>query len=197
MTRTFGLPILLAALVGCASAPRERVVLLPGVNGKVGKVSITSTAGTAVVDEAYAAATVDTAGKVAVSSYGANGVQQGFAEALAALPPRPVSYILYFELDSDQLTPESAQQATSVLAEIAARPVADIVVIGHTDSMGELEYNDSLSRQRAEALRQALLEQGGDPARISAAGRGERELLVPTADATPEPRNRRAELNVR
>jgi len=35
------------------------------------------------------------------------------------------------------------------------------------------------------------------PERIQARGRGERELLVPTADEVREPRNRRVEINVR
>ena len=95
------------------------------------------------------------------------------------------------------LTADSAALARTVLAEIAARPVADVVVIGHTDRAGELDYNDRLSRQRAEALRARLVELGGDPARISVAGRGEREPLVPTGDGVAEPRNRRAELSVR
>ena len=100
-------------------------------------------------------------------------------------------------MNSDQLTKKSAEEAKTILADIAARPVADIVIIGHTDTMGELAYNDKLSLQRAESLRQQLIKLGGDPKRLSVAGRGEREPLIPTPDETPEPRNRRAELIVR
>ena len=42
-----------------------------------------------------------------------------------------------------------------------------------------------------------MVELGIPPSRIQAAGRGERELLVPTADDVAEPRNRRVEISVR
>lgn len=184
-------------ILGCASAPSERIVLLPGADGKVGKVAVSASGGNTIVGDPYGAATVNQDGTIVGSHSDATGVQRDFANALAALPPRPVSFTLYFELDSDQLTPHSQRQASAILAEIASRPVADIIVIGHTDTIGEMDYNDHLSRQRADALREALIKQGGDPARISAAGRGEREPIVPTADETPEPKNRRAELSVR
>ena len=76
-------------------------------------------------------------------------------------------------------------------------PLPDIMVIGHTDTVGGLEYNDRLSRARAERLRDLLAELGIPAARIEAAGRGKRELLVPTEENVSEARNRRVEINVR
>jgi outer membrane protein OmpA-like peptidoglycan-associated protein len=70
-------------------------------------------------------------------------------------------------------------------------------VIGHTDRVGADDANDALSLQRAQTMREAMLGLGIPPARIRAAGRGEREPLVPTADGVEEPRNRRVEINVR
>ena len=175
-------------LAGCSTTPTERVVLLPGPDGKVGKVAVSAGGAPTVIDNAYGAASVDSAGTI---------VHRDFATVLESLPPRPISHTLYFENDSDVLTRTSAREAETVLSDIAARPVADVVIIGHTDTMGEASYNDQLSLQRAEKLRQSLIKLGGDPHRLSIAGRGERELLVPTQDETPEPRNRRAELSVR
>jgi outer membrane protein OmpA-like peptidoglycan-associated protein len=71
------------------------------------------------------------------------------------------------------------------------------VVIGHTDSVGTLAYNDRLSLARAERVREMLVAMGIPAARIQAAGRGKRELLVPTDDNVAEARNRRVEINVR
>ena len=184
-------------LTGCASAPPDRVVLLPGPGGKIGKVAVIAGGAPTVIDNAYGTATIDTAGKIAQTTADKTAVQHDFAVVLEALPPRPISHTLYFENNSDVLTSASAHDASEILAEVATRPLADIIVIGHTDTMGESHYNDQLSKQRAEKLRQSLIELGGDPKRISSAGRGERELLVPTPDETPEPRNRRAELTVR
>ena len=64
-----------------------------------------------------------------------------------------------------------------VLAELAAwlldNPSARIVLVGHTDSMGSLETNTTLSRRRAEAVAGRLIEAFGiDPSRLEAAGAG-------------------------
>ncbi len=71
------------------------------------------------------------------------------------------------------------------------------MVIGHTDTVGGLAYNDKLSLARAERLREMLVGLGISGERVGAAGRGKRELLVPTEDNISEPRNRRVEINVR
>ena len=186
-----------ALLAGCAAVPQDRVVLLPGPDGSVGQIAVNPGAGETVLGAAYASASVDAKGKLAQAQSNAAAVAEDFAQVLGALPPRPKSYVLYFEHDSDRLTPDSTAQAAAVLADIAARPVADVIVIGHTDRVGELVYNDTLSLKRAEAVRALLIEKGGDGARITVAGRGEREPLVATDDEVPEPRNRRAELSVR
>jgi outer membrane protein OmpA-like peptidoglycan-associated protein len=84
-----------------------------------------------------------------------------------------------------------------VLAELKQRPLPDIVVIGHTDSVGSLASNDKLSLARAERMREIIIALGIPAERIQAAGRGKRELLVPTGDNVSEPRNRRVEIDVR
>jgi outer membrane protein OmpA-like peptidoglycan-associated protein len=72
-----------------------------------------------------------------------------------------------------------------------------VVVIGHTDRVGNTQYNDRLSLQRAERVRDELVRLGLAARRIRITGRGEREPLVATDDEIPEPRNRRVEINVR
>jgi len=71
------------------------------------------------------------------------------------------------------------------------------VVIGHTDRVGNAQFNDKLSLQRAERVRGELVKLGIAESRIQVAGRGERELLVQTPDDIAEARNRRVEINVR
>ena len=88
----------------------------------------------------------------------------------------------------------SAQAAAE---EGAAVDSGEIIVTGHTDSVGTVESNDQLSLQRASALRDLLVQRGFDRARVDAVGRGERQPVVPTSDSTAEPRNRRAEITIR
>jgi len=124
-------------------------------------------------------------------------VKRDFGPALAAQPRRPVSFFLYFLTDTDEFAPESKVLVAQIFAEIARRPAPEIVIIGHTDRVGSMQYNDGLSRKRAERCRDELLKIGIPKVRISVAGRGWREPEVPTAQDVPEPRNRRVEISVR
>lgn len=196
MRTAWALAIAALLLGGCAN-PYDRVVLLPDPAGDVGRVIVTRSGTTTELADAYASARAYERGAVEQVAAEPAEVHRTFAPVLEALPPRPVTHTVYFMLDSDELTPESREQALAILAEVAQRPVADIVVIGHTDRVGSLEYNDRLSLQRAAAVRTRLVALGGDPARITIAGRGEREPVVVTADEVPEPRNRRAQIDVR
>lgn len=180
-------------LAGCAT---ERVILLPDAQGKVGKIHVTRGGDEALLDSAYGTAEIGSVSLEAKAS-DAEAVRKQYDAQLQGLPQRPVSYILYFLDDSDDLTAESAKQAPAILAEISARPVAEVVVIGHTDRMGNQTYNDLLSLSRARAIRDQLIALGFDEKRLRYAGRGEREPLVTTADEVSEAKNRRVEINVR
>jgi len=187
------------AWIGDVPAPvvRERVVLLPDADGGVGQVLVTTSSDAATLDRAYAVADILSDGKVVQGEASAESVRQRFAAALSAQPPPPVSFNVLFVFDKDELTPESTAQFERIKAALASRPAPEIVVIGHTDRVGTVEYNDDLSRRRAEMVRAALARAGIDSAQIEVAGRGEREPVVATADEVAEPRNRRVEITVR
>jgi len=190
------LAIVALALSGCSTV-RDRVVLLPDATGKVGKVLVKSAEGEALLESAYSSAETRSGGTVAQRPLSQAEVAAEFGPLLASLPPKPVSYFLYFVDGSDRFTEESLSRIPTILADIASRPAPEVVVIGHTDTVGKLEDNDELSLLRAKAFRSQLLLKGFDAKQVSVAGRGERDLMVPTPDETPEPENRNAEINVR
>ena len=85
-----------------------------------------------------------------------------------------------------------------VLAELAAwlldNPSARIVLVGHTDSMGSLETNTTLSRRRAEAVAGRLIEAFGiDPSRLEAAGAGYLSPIESNLTEAGRTANRRVE----
>ena len=180
-----------------APQPKTLVVLVPEADGKVGVVSVKSAQGEVVIDRAYASATSGGSAAPVVGSSNAAQVQQTFGDTVKARPQPPVSYTLYFLEGRDEYTSESRQIVETVLSELARRPAAEIAVIGHTDRVGAVDYNDRLSLQRAERVRADFLKRGVPERSISVAGRGEREPLVATADEVPEVRNRRVEINIR
>jgi len=188
----------LLLLVGCAKPVRDDLyVLLPDKDGKTGALSVESGGQQTVLDQPYASARVTEPGRVAAGAVTEQEARQAFGAALEAQPARPTSFIVYFLEGRDELTPDSRQLLGRILDEIARRPAPEIIVIGHTDRVGAVPYNDALSLRRAERVRDELVKVGIAPDRIRVAGRGEREPLVPTADEVAEPRNRRVEINVR
>lgn len=196
-------PLLLVILIvsfvnsGCGSLRHDEVILLPGKDGKVGSVVVSNSSGQVVLDKAYASAKTG-GNSIATSVSSAGAVSKDFGDTLAIQPPRPASYLVYFETGSDRLTSESGRAIEGILADIAKRPSPEVVVIGHTDTVGRLGIrNDGLSKQRAEVVRTLLIKQGIPADSVSVEGRGSRELLVPTADNADEPRNRRVEITVR
>ena len=188
--------VLLAA--GCA-APRPALfaVIPEQSDGHIGTIVVEANGEKRVVHAAYGAQRVLADGSVVGEQLDAKQVRDQFGTTLKALPPAPKTFTLYFLLDSDELTPESSAELQKVFAELKRRPLPDIMVIGHTDTRGGLAYNDQLSKARAERMREMLIELGIPADRIQAAGRGKRELLVPTEDSIDEPRNRRVEISVR
>ncbi|MDP2066231.1 MAG: OmpA family protein [Burkholderiaceae bacterium] len=184
----------LVALAGCAG-PASRVVLLP--QSKASAVDITVGNQTQVLDQAYQVASVSARGDIAVDTTTADQVQAQFPQLLLRQTAPEQRYLLYFEPGGSKLTAESEAQLTAVVAVAGTRPGGEIIVIGHTDRVGSLEANDTLSRQRAAAIRELLLARGFVAERVEAVGRGEREPLIATDDEVDEPRNRRAEIVVR
>jgi outer membrane protein OmpA-like peptidoglycan-associated protein len=63
--------------------------------------------------------------------------------------------------------------------------------------MGTARANIELGQTRANTVRNMLIQVGIDPSMIEVRSHGEADLLVKTADETPEPRNRRVEISVR
>lgn len=185
-------------LNAACDARRDRIVLLPGPDGRLGAVVVHSAKGEVRLDSAYAAAEVSKAGAMAQQRDDAASVARRFGAVLAAQPPRPVSFTVYFASGSaTELTPESQPVMDALKAELARRPAPEITVIGHTDRVGNAADNDTLSAGRAQNVRDMLLASGTQAFSLDATGRGEREPLVVTPDGVAEPKNRRVEISVR
>jgi outer membrane protein OmpA-like peptidoglycan-associated protein len=172
------------------------VILLPEAGGRATSIIVTRDGQQVTVSEPYAGARDDGSGLRSYSTT-PQDVQARFGPALAAQPARAARFTLYFVEGKDRLTDESQRLVDSTLAEIAARPVPDVLVVGHTDAVGSHAANDALALQRAEAIRSELIRRGIAPDNVQAIARGKREPAVPTPDGVAEARNRRVEIVVR
>ena len=191
---------LVLTLFGCASKPPERapdrVILLPSETGKPSGVVITTKGAEVVLSTPYAG--VEIRGTNLVRSASApEEVEQRYGGLLSAQAKPPKVFTMLFIRATDEFTPASKSAFEEARKEIASWSGAEVVVIGHTDRMGSDDFNDALSRKRAEMVASRLIASRVRADRISVAARGEREPLIPTADEVPEPRNRRVEIKVR
>jgi outer membrane protein OmpA-like peptidoglycan-associated protein len=150
-----------------------------------------------VLDQAYMAADIARQGPAQTTSLDRKSVSEIFGPSIAAMPRRAVGFTVYFVEGTDELNPEARRILDRVSAEIASRPAPEITVIGHTDALGTDEYNDRLSLQRAQRVRDLLVLRGIPREIMRVAGRGKREPLYPHPEDVAEPRNRRVEIGVR
>lgn len=81
-------------------------------------------------------------------------------------------------------------------AVLKSNPLIKVVIEGHTDTVGEAAYNLKLSDGRANAVRDALIERGTDPARMEAIGYGESKPIASNKTAKGRAANRRVEFNI-
>jgi OOP family OmpA-OmpF porin len=116
--------------------------------------------------------------------------------AVAPPPPpmAPKTYLVFFDFDKSDITPEAASIIRQAAVDARTQNVRLIVATGHADRSGPTGYNQRLSERRANAVKSALVREGVAAGIIQTAGRGENENLVATADGVREPRNRRVEI---
>jgi OmpA-OmpF porin, OOP family len=193
----FALAWTFAMLLTACSTTKELIVLLPEEDGTRGSVAIGEGDRSAVLNAPLASAKIDARGRVKQEAINQAEVDQIFQAALAAQPPKPISFLLYFEEGQTQVTPGSQASLEALFAEVNRRQAVEVQITGHTDRVGSVADNDRLSHARAQAVWDILGQLGLRSEFIRAVGRGEREPLVPTPDEQPEPRNRRVEVIVR
>jgi outer membrane protein OmpA-like peptidoglycan-associated protein len=108
---------------------------------------------------------------------------------------RAVFYGIQFDFDKADLKPESEPQLEEMAKALKADTKLKVLVVGHTDNQGKLDYNTGLSQRRAEAVVKALASKYGiDAKRMTA--RGLASLAPVATNRTDEGRakNRRVEM---
>lgn len=187
--------VLVAGLQACA--PITRVTLLPQADGRATAVQVQSAAGVVELTQPYQTAALQRDGRLEAQQSNAEEVSKRHGAVLALPLLQPVRFTLQFEPGTSTLTSDSQNQLPAILEQATARAGGEIQVVGHTDRTGSPQANDTLSLQRAQAVRNLLIQRGFEPALVEAIGRGEREPVVPTEANVNEPRNRRAEIIIR
>lgn len=186
--------IAVLTLTACAG-PGSYVALLPSPDGSLGKVTVSGPEGQQVLTQAQTGASLN--GGTAPFEVSQKQLTRDFGAAMAARPPLPEHFLLYFAPGGADLTAESKALLPQILARARERTSVDMSVIGHTDTQGSADANEALALKRAQAIADQLRQLGLQDTVLSVASHGERNLLVATPDEAAEPRNRRVEVTLR
>jgi outer membrane protein OmpA-like peptidoglycan-associated protein len=103
---------------------------------------------------------------------------------------------ILFDFDSDRLRPAAQQNLGSLASSLQRYPKTDLLVVGHTDSVGAEDYNQRLSERRAASAANYLISQGVDYRRIRLVGLGETEPVASNATDAGRQLNRRVEVAI-
>lgn len=106
--------------------------------------------------------------------------------------PVPGPFVVYFDFDRANLTPQAQAELADVVAAAQSYSRGAINITGYTDLSGAEAYNQVLSERRANSVIEFLVGEGVGAARIVGRGLGESNPVVMTE--APEQRNRRVEI---
>jgi outer membrane protein OmpA-like peptidoglycan-associated protein len=188
----FAVSLLLAACAG----PQERVVLLPQEDGSSSAVVVRSKDKEVVLDRPYTVAKVGDR-RIETEATDAAAVGKRYRDVIDALPQSAHSYTLNFEFGKTQLTKESIALLDDILREMQNLPAPEMIIIGHTDDVGDSSFNEKLSLDRANSVLKLIQAKGIVLRDVTVVGRGPRDPLVPSRKGVSEPRNRRVEIRVK
>ena len=103
---------------------------------------------------------------------------------------------IYFEFDKDELMPRSFVELNKLLGIMREHPHMIIEITGHTDDIGDDDYNQFLSRARAKSVVFFLLENKIAPNRLRYRGAGEKQPVATNDTDEGRAQNRRVEFTV-
>jgi OOP family OmpA-OmpF porin len=117
-------------------------------------------------------------------------------------PPKPTSEKVtyaadtFFDFDKYVLKPEGKAKLDDLAGKIKGITLEVIIAVGHTDSIGTVEYNQKLSLRRAEAVKAYMVSKGIEANRIYTEGKGKKQPIADNRTAEGRAKNRRVEIEV-
>ena len=133
------------------------------------------------------------------SGLASDGTSSG--EALASADSEPIieddplgKRVIYFEFDSNALTPEAQSIAEAHAEYLAGNPGMAVVLEGHADERGTREYNLALGERRANGIMNFLIVNGASRNQIETVSYGEERPADRASSDAAYQRNRRVEI---
>ena len=102
----------------------------------------------------------------------------------------------FFDFDKYVLKPEGKAKLDDLVGKVKGANLEVIIAVGHTASIGTVEYNQKLSVRRAEAVKAYLVSKGIEKNRVYTEGKGEKQPVADNRTAEGRAKNRRVEIEV-
>jgi OOP family OmpA-OmpF porin len=122
-------------------------------------------------------------------------VPEPMAEPVPAPEPVARDYLVFFDFDKTNIRADAASILDRVAEAMAEIGSNSVTLVGHTDTMGPAEYNQTLSVERAMSVAD-FLKSKGITRGISTSGVGQTDLRVPTPDQVEEQENRNVQIRI-
>ncbi len=103
---------------------------------------------------------------------------------------------LLFDFDSDVLREPARANLRNLAGSVNQYPDSDLLIAGHTDSVGTAAYNQALSQRRADAAAAFLRQEGVSSSRLLTRGLGESEPKEDNGTEDGRSANRRVEVAI-
>lgn len=111
--------------------------------------------------------------------------------------PENTPHIVYFDFDAYTVRPSDRAIVESHAQWLRSHPGQSLMLQGHTDVRGGIEYNLALGQKRSESVRKSLQIMGVDPARVEAVSYGKERLADSGTSEAAHQNNRRVEFEYR
>ena len=103
---------------------------------------------------------------------------------------------LLFAFDSDQILPAAGTNLGELAKSLQKYPDSQLLIVGHTDNVGDAAYNQRLSERRANSAAQFLATQGVARTRLQTSGKGESDPVTTNDTDAGRSQNRRVEVAI-
>lgn len=193
--------LLVIPAMGCASKARTGAVIGvaggAGVGAAVGKATGSTSRG-AIIGAVVGGA---------VGAYIGQRMDKQAEELAQEIPGATVERIgegiqvtfdsgLLYDFDSDAVKPAARANLDALATSLGEFPNTDLLIVGHTDAIGAVSYNQELSERRASAAAAYLTTQGVARSRIHTEGRGVTEPVATNDTEAGRAANRRVEVAI-
>jgi outer membrane protein OmpA-like peptidoglycan-associated protein len=190
--------IILLPLVFLACSPKTTVVLLDS-GKRQNAIIIANEKGQTKLDKVGSYVDLQDKSQLVskIKMMSKDELNERFSKVLAIAPLKPVTYILYFKFNSNELEESSNLTLQKALKSMKKRTPCTVDIIGHTDTMGSNSLNAKISLKRAKYIESLVRKSKINVISLVSKGYGEEDLLVKTTNNKAEAKNRNVEIFIK